>query len=143
MPIGSAAINPADWVPHQGAMCLLEGVEAFSETAIVCRTWSHLTPENPLRRGGRLSTVAGIEYGLQAAALHGAIVAGAPQQAGFAAALRAVSLQATRLDNPEWGALRVRAALLARDSKALIYVFQIEADSGRLVLSGRATIALP
>jgi predicted hotdog family 3-hydroxylacyl-ACP dehydratase len=62
-------------VPHQGAMCLLDRVLRWSAEDIVCGASSHLLPDNPLRRDGRLGAICGIEYGLQAAALHGALVA--------------------------------------------------------------------
>ena len=52
-------------IPHQGAMCLLESALSWSATEITCVTRSHLSPDNPLRRGGRLHPVCGIEYGLQ------------------------------------------------------------------------------
>jgi predicted hotdog family 3-hydroxylacyl-ACP dehydratase len=64
-------------IPHQGTMCLLDDVTAWSVADITCGASSHLSPDNPLRRSGRLGAISGIEYGLQAAALHGALVQGA------------------------------------------------------------------
>ena len=52
-------------IPHQGTMCLLDEVTEWSERAISCRTRSHLAPDNPLRRDGRVTGLCGIEYGLQ------------------------------------------------------------------------------
>ncbi len=69
-------------------MCLLASVADWSEDAISCRATSHLDPANPLRSRGRLPAVAGIEYALQAAAVHGALRGGAPQPPGYLAALR-------------------------------------------------------
>ena len=57
-------------IPHQGTMCLLDSVLACSAEGITCAACSHLSPDNPLRRDDRLGAVCGIEYGLQAAALH-------------------------------------------------------------------------
>ena len=70
-------------IPQQGAMCLLDGVLSWDAAGIACRAVSHLDPANPLRQHGRLGAICGIEYGLQAAALHGALSAGAPQAAGL------------------------------------------------------------
>ncbi|HUN39907.1 MAG TPA: hypothetical protein VMU81_06430 [Acetobacteraceae bacterium] len=61
-------------IPHQGTMCLLDRVLGWSAAEISCIAISHLAPDNPLRRDGQLGAICGIEYGLQAAALHGALV---------------------------------------------------------------------
>ena len=63
-------------IPHQGAMCLLSAVERYDERTIVCRATSHASESNPLRLGGRLPALAGIEYGAQALALHCALLNG-------------------------------------------------------------------
>ena len=70
-------------IPHQGAMCLLDEAVLWTAERIVCRAVSHLDPANPLRRAGGLHALCGAEYALQAAALHGALLAdGTPQPAG-------------------------------------------------------------
>src|SRR6185436_4156135 len=66
-------------VPQAGAMCLLDEIVSFDERAIVCRASSHRSPGNPLRCDGRLSAFAGIEYGAQAMAVHGALQARQPE----------------------------------------------------------------
>jgi predicted hotdog family 3-hydroxylacyl-ACP dehydratase len=130
-------------IPHQGTMCLLEDVVDWSPSSIACRTRSHLSPDNPLRRSGVLHGICGIEYGLQAAALHGALLAGKPQPAGYLAALRSVEIFAERLDDASIGTLQVTAQLELRDASGLIYRLQLRSDSGAALLTGRATIALP
>jgi predicted hotdog family 3-hydroxylacyl-ACP dehydratase len=127
-------------IPHQGAMCLLDAVSSWSDAAITCRTRSHLSPDNPLRRHGRLNGVCGIEYGLQAAALHGALLGGRPQPAGYLAALRSVEILAARLDDPSLGMLDVSAQLEMQDAGGLIYGFRIQSTDGAVLLAGRATI---
>ncbi len=67
-------------IPHQGAMCLLDAVVDWSETAISCRAVSHADPANPLRADGRLGAAAGIEYAAQAMAVHGALLAAASER---------------------------------------------------------------
>ena len=138
LPATRAAI--AALVPHQGAMCLLDRVEACDATAIVCTAATHRDPAHPLRRGGLLPAVCGLEYALQAMALHGALTAGAAQGAGFLAALSGVAMAAERLDDVD-GDLHITATALAQESRGFIYGFEI-AGTGRALLSGRATVVL-
>src|SRR3954464_4524956 len=130
-------------IPHQGTMCLLDEVCAWSAAGISCRTLSHLSPDNPLRRNGHLNGVCGIEYGLQAAALHGALLAGGPQPAGYLAALRSVEFLVERLDDPSLGVLEVSARLELRDIGGLLYGFRLRSGDGAELLTGRAAIVLP
>ena len=124
-------------------MCLLDAVLEWSDDAIVCRAVSHLDPANPLCRAGRLSPVCGIEYGLQAAALHGALRGGAPQPPGYVASLRMTALAAGQWDDPALGALRVEAQCEHAGSSGLLYAIAVRAAGGRVLLAGRATIVLP
>lgn len=130
-------------IPHQGAMCLLESVVAWDPDAIRCRSRSHLDPANPLRRDGRLGALCGIEYGLQAAALHGALRAGSAQPPGYLAALSGILATPERLDDPRIGELDVTASLELSQPAGLIYGFRLAAADGRSLVTGRATIALP
>jgi len=140
--IGPATI--AALLPHGGAMVLLDLVVRWDASIIVCEARSHLDPTNPLRRAGRLSAVAGIEYGLQATAMHGALHGGGtPQPAGYLASLRDVVLHQPQLDDPSIGTLQVTASLERRENGGLLYNFDISAADGRQLISGRAAIALP
>jgi predicted hotdog family 3-hydroxylacyl-ACP dehydratase len=131
-------------VPHSGQMVLLDGVRSWGHDFITCWTRSHLNPENPLRRDGRLAATCGVEYALQAAALHGGLAAGGvPQPAGYLAALRDVSLHADRLDDATIGDLLVSARMEHLEAGGLIYAFELRTQAGGLLLSGRAIIALP
>ena len=137
-------IRVADLIPHQGAMCLLDDVVSWTPDTILCRARSHLSSDNPLRRAGRLAAVCGIEYGLQAAALHGALSADAGRQApGYLASLRGVVVAADWLDDSEIGAMDVEASLVLRQAAGLIYDFHLRAENRRTLVSGRAMIALP
>jgi predicted hotdog family 3-hydroxylacyl-ACP dehydratase len=128
-------------IPHQGAMCLLESALAWSAIDITCVARSHLSPENPLRRHDRLYPVCGIEYGLQAAALHGGLLDGTRQPVGYLAALRDVNMRTERLDDPSIGLLRVTATQEICTPQGLIYRFALTAERGTELLSGRATLA--
>lgn len=130
-------------IPHQGAMCLLETVAEWDEDGIVCHARSHLDPSNPLRQDDRLGAIAGVEYGLQAAALHGALRAGGVAQApGYLARLGEVVLDVARLDEAAFGVLTVTARVELAQPAGMIYRFALRAEDGRDLVSGRATIAL-
>ncbi len=130
-------------VPHAGAMCLLDSVARWDREGIHAFALSHRDPANPLRRDGALPAVCGLEYALQAMALHGALLAdgGRPQPAGLLSALRGVALAAERLDEV-LGPLLVTATALAAESRGFIYRFAVE-GGGRRLLSGQATVILP
>ncbi len=138
LPATRAAI--ARLIPQQGAMCLLECVAGCDARGIACTSTTHRDPANPLRRDDRLPAICGVEYGLQAMALHGALTAGTPQPNGFVAALADVELAAERLDDVP-GALEVTATALSRETRGFIYAFAV-AGGGRVLLSGRGTVVL-
>ena len=134
----------SDLSAHQGAMCLLDRIEAWDMSKIRCRARSHLDPDNPLRRDGRLSGVCGIEYGLQAAAAHGALLAdGASEPAGYLASLRGIKIDVDRLDEPALGELVIVATLSLRDIAGCVYEFSVASRAGRILVNGRAVIVLP
>jgi predicted hotdog family 3-hydroxylacyl-ACP dehydratase len=131
-------------IPHRGASCLLEQVIGWDAVAIRCTAVSHLDPANPLRSGGRLGIVAGVEYGLQAAVLHGALRgSGVAQRAGYLAALRDVRFDAARLDDPAHGALCIEARLLGQSAGGFLDALALHASSGAWLLRGQATVAMP
>ena len=137
-------------VPHAGRMCLLDTLLAWSDQHICCSASSHQDPAHPLRSGGVLSAACGIEYAAQAMALHGGLMAGVdtggahgttPPSAGFLASARNVTLHVPRLDDVP-GPLRIEATRLAGDSGQALYRFSLHADSGALLVEGRATVVL-
>ncbi|NPD65743.1 phosphotransferase [Lichenicola cladoniae] len=130
-------------IPHGGASCLLDRVEAWSPGMVRCTTLAHLDPGNVLRRAGRLGTICGVEMGLQAAALHGAMCGGkAPSRPGYLASLRAVQFATGRLDDPGHGMLTVTAILEHGDERALAYGFDVQSATGASLVSGRAIVVL-
>lgn len=131
-------------IPQAGASCLLERLLRWDAGSILCASRTHLDPANPYRRAGTLGALVGIEYGLQAAALHGAMAAGGRRQpAGRVAALREVRIALTRLDDPAVGTLAVTSTLEAAEASGLAFSFCLTAEDGRFLLGGRALIALP
>lgn len=131
-------------IPHQGRMCLLDGVVECTPQHIRCLTRSHQSPDHPLRRaGGRLPSTAAIEYAAQAMALHGALnarpgVAGRP---GFIASARGVRLLMPALDAVA-GDLLVDVHHLAGDERQAMYRFAITDGGGRPLADGRVTVVL-
>jgi predicted hotdog family 3-hydroxylacyl-ACP dehydratase len=129
-------------VPHAGSMCLLDRTLSWDADSIACQAISHLDAANPLRRGGMLPAVCGVEYALQAMALHGALTGtGGPQPPGYLASLRNLEMGTTHLDTVE-GALLVEASALAREARSFVYAFRVTGQ-GVSLLSGQAAIILP
>ena len=129
-------------IPHAGTMCLLEKVTAWDEQGIVCLTETHCDPTNPLRRQGRLSVIHAVEYGGQAAAIHGALrarKAGDTAPLGYLAALRDARWFADELDAIA-APLEVAARLVLGEGGHCIYAIQASA-AGRLLAEARLTIA--
>jgi predicted hotdog family 3-hydroxylacyl-ACP dehydratase len=56
-------------------MCLLDEVGGWDDEAIHARSASHRAAGNPLRSDGQLRAVHLCEYGAQAMAVHGGLVA--------------------------------------------------------------------
>lgn len=128
-------------IPHAGAMCLLRGVVRWDAGHVVCEADSHLSPGNPLRARGRLSAACGAEYGMQAAALHGALLDGARPPAGRVASLRDVVFHVERLDDAAYPVLIVTARLLHREAGGLLYAFDV-AGAGRCLMEGRGAVSI-
>jgi len=122
-------------------MCLIEEVVSWDGDSILCRTRSHLSGSNPLRRYGRLAGVHAIEYAGQAAALHGSLsgsYAEAGEHPAMLAAVRDVHLYADdlgRIREP----LVIYARRLLQTGPNAIYGFQVD-GGGWPVCSGRMTV---
>ncbi len=131
----------AQLIPHQGAMSLLEHIASWDESNIIATSSTHRSPQHPLRENGRLRAVHLCEYGAQAAALHGGLVAraaGSRAAAGYLVSLRGVSFACQRIDDLE-GELQIRAELLLLDTGSWQYSFAA-AHAGELLASGRLAI---
>lgn len=137
-----------DWIaaciPHAGAMCLLERVLEWDAEKLRCMATSHSHPDNPLRSGGRLSAVCGIEYAAQATAVHGALLASGRDDAprsGFLASVRNVDFHVRRLDTLE-GALLVEAERVTGGGNDALYLFRLLSAENDLLVSGRLAVRL-
>ena len=130
-------------IPHQHGMCLLDGVLAWNDDSLHAFSDSHRSADNPLRRDGRLEALHLCEYGAQAMAVHGGLLAarrGGRARPGMLVSLRGVELRCERLDTLP-GRLDVHAALLQAGEASQQYEFRVE-HAGTLLASGRAAVML-
>ena len=131
----------ASLIPHQGAMCLLERIVEWNERRVVLETDSHRSPSNPLRVADKLRAIHLCEYGAQAMAVHGALLAGTPTAAdGMLVAMRSVTFARDWIhDLPS--SLRVEAECLHNEASSLQYSFRVT-HRGELLAEGRAAVML-
>lgn len=128
-------------IPHQGSMCLLDGVTCWDEQSITCITNTHQLSSNPLRFNGRLNAACGIEYAAQAMAVHGALLAQDKQscpRAGFLVSVRGTKIYCQHLDDKKQ-ALTITVECLNKSEDNLLYTFTIQAEN-TLLLEGRAAV---
>ncbi|MFP4606292.1 MAG: hydroxymyristoyl-ACP dehydratase [Thiohalospira sp.] len=136
----------AELIPHAGDMCLLDEVVAWDGDRIRCRTRSHLLADHPLRREGRLRSLHAVEYGAQAMAIHGGLLAREQgDEVGGAAYLAAV--RDLRLERDDLDAvaepLEVEAERLLAGGGNMMYGFTVRYPDGRTVATGRAMVMAP
>ncbi len=124
-------------------MCLLDIVEQWDDTGIMCTTASHRDATNPLRRDNQLEAICGLEYAAQAMAVHVGLLQQENERrlaVGYLGAVKNLTLRATRLDDVK-GDLTVRATRLVGEVDSFIYAFRVSAERQEL-LDGRASIFL-
>jgi predicted hotdog family 3-hydroxylacyl-ACP dehydratase len=137
-------LSRRDWqhlIPHRGAMCLLDAVVAWDDSSIHASAASHRDPVNALRSDGRLRSVHLCEYGAQAMAVHGGLLAqrdGRAASPGLLVSLRAVKLHVARIDDLP-GDLHVYAQKLLDSGNSWQYEFRIE-HQAQLLAQGRAAV---
>lgn len=128
-------------IPHAGRMCLWQCVESWDEQQLCARTATHRDSQHPLRDARGLSSIHLIEYGAQAMALHGGLLAPQAKPApGFLAAVRDFMVTRARVDDVS-DDLRVTARKLVANASGSIYEFTIEAGVVRLA-TGRVSAVL-
>lgn len=116
-------------------MCLIDSVVHWDTATILCRTQSHRDPRNPLRSPEGLSALQGVEYGAQAMAIHGALLALEDKRAngrGYLVAVENLFLDVDWLHDVP-GPLDVQANLEVADCTCVIHQIQLQADASVLV----------
>ena len=135
----------AELIPHAGTMCLLDAVFAWDERTIHATSEGHARADNPLRSPHGLHAVHLAEYGAQAMAVHGALLArsrgGTGMRPGMLVSLRDVQLFEEYVDQLD-GHLDVHAECLYAGAGGAHYAFRVE-HRGRLLASGRAAVIHP
>ena len=131
------------FLPHEGAMRLIDRVESWDDATIQCCTWSHHDQGNPLRQGTRLEAVTGLEYAAQAMGVHVGLLnrtRSIDGLIGYVGGLRNVVLGVDRLDDCP-AELTIDATRLFEGDNSFMYQFSIS-SGGRNVMTGRASIFL-
>ncbi|MBX3727143.1 MAG: phosphotransferase [Xanthomonadales bacterium] len=130
-------------LPHQGPMALIDKVLVFDADEIQAQAAAPDALNHPLRRDGTVAAVHLCEYGAQAMAVHGALLAqsaGGRARPGLLVALRAVDLLVDRIDG-----LAAPLDIVARrehtDDQVWRYHFDIHSE-GRLLARGQAMVML-
>jgi predicted hotdog family 3-hydroxylacyl-ACP dehydratase len=141
----NAPVDIRELIPHAGAMCLLERVVWWNEGGAILATTSHRRHDNPLQLRGRLSAICLCEYGAQAAAVHGGLVAraaGRRMVPGFLAALREVVVTTEPVDALP-GEITVEVERLHAGGTGFQYVFRVTHDGAELARGRAAIIEIP
>ena len=134
-------------LPHAGRMRLIDRVVWFDEHRVVCESDSHRAVDHPLAFDQALPIACGLEYGAQAMAIHGSLLAsssGASEPGvghGYLVAASDLRWTTERLDRCE-GALVIEAVSELRTDRHVAYRFELKAG-GRCVMTGRASVLLP
>ncbi len=130
-------------VPHKHAMCLWDEVIDWDAQRIRLRAGNHRDAAHPLRGAAGLRAVHLCEYGAQAMAVHGGLLAreaGGVARPGLLVALRGVRLHIDRIDLLH-GPIECEAGQLAAGDASQQYAFRIH-HAGNLLAEGRATAML-
>ena len=129
-------------LPHGGAMCLIDEVRAWDRAAIECLTSTHRDPENPLRHQGALPIHAAIEYGAQAAGIHGGLADhGGRARRGYLAVLSSIEWRGSCLDTLP-APLSVFAERQVTSAIGTMYRFKVVAPGeSEPVVQGQIVIA--
>jgi predicted hotdog family 3-hydroxylacyl-ACP dehydratase len=130
-------------VPHAGKMCLLERIVSWDDNRVTLATTTHRDPANPLARDGRLRAIHLCEYGAQAMAVHGGLVAmarGERARPGLLVSLRDIVLACDFIEQLE-GELLVEAMRVHGGAEAWQYDFRVS-HAGRPLAHGRAMVSL-
>jgi predicted hotdog family 3-hydroxylacyl-ACP dehydratase len=131
------------FLPHEGAMRLIDRVESWDDARIRCHARSHHDSANPLRHGTRLEAVTGLEYAAQAMGVHVGLLnrtQSTDRLIGYVGGLRDVVLSVDRLDECS-AELTIDATRVFEGNNSFMYQFSIS-SGGRNVMTGRASIFL-
>jgi predicted hotdog family 3-hydroxylacyl-ACP dehydratase len=140
--VDAGAIDIDALTPHAGAMRLIGRVISHDDTRIVCEADSHRAADHPLRRADGLPIICALEYGAQAMAIHGALLAqmGAKPRIGYLVAAHELRWQGSTLDACATP-LTIEATRLFGSANQVAYEFSVSAAVSP-VMRGRASVVL-
>lgn len=123
-------------------MVLIDEVTSHDDARISCRAETGPLDRHPLGRKGRLPASALAEYGAQAMAVHGSLLAGtdAPPREGRLVALPELQLAVSALDEPT--ELVIHAERIGGSAVGEVYEFRVLGHDS-LLARGRATVMFP
>jgi predicted hotdog family 3-hydroxylacyl-ACP dehydratase len=132
----------SELIPHAGAMRLLDHVLDWNDKTLHAVAERHRVHDHPLCDASQLHAVHLAEYGAQAAAVHGALLAmargDAKMRPGRLVNLRDIQLTIEYVDL-SCGQLDVHAECLFADPGGAQYTFRID-QSGLQLASGRVVV---
>jgi len=123
-------------------MCLLDGVTFWDAATIECVSMTHLARDNPLRANGRLLGVHLIEYGAQAIAVHGGLLAQVKNwsfKPGYLAAISDAHFYVDTLAAVS-SKLNVVATALMRSDAGVVYTIKVSSKEKGALAEARATV---
>ena len=134
-------VEICELLPHGETMCLLDVVESWDSSGIVCVATSHREKNNPLRNKERLHSICGLEYAAQAMGVHVSLTfppENISSTIGYLGGVRELQMGTSRLDSYS-DPLTIIADLLFSQTHNFMYYFNIVCHEKSL-LSGRASI---
>ena len=120
---------------------MLNSVEQWDATSIICLSSTHRNHDNPLRHEGRLGILSGLEFAAQAMGVHVGLTRDTSQRhasIGYLGAVRDLRIYSLSFQQfPE--DLTIGAKLILAQQMSFIYAFTIKVKEQSL-LEGRASI---
>lgn len=123
-------------------MCLIDSVQRWDRRSIECWASSHRLADNPLRHRHALPSHAAIEYGAQAAGIHGGLADhGGVARRGYLAVLSSVEWTLATLDSCP-APLRILAEREVTGAIGTMYRFRVcTVASDDALVQGQVVIA--
>lgn len=138
----SAASDWATWIPHAGAMCLLDSIACYDAQDL--HALARVGSTHPLASVHGVHVVHLLEYGAQACAVHGALLAHdagrAEMRPGRLVSVRELRLAGEYVDSTT--VLNVHVSRLYGDDSGAQYSFRVE-QAGHCLAHGRVAVIHP
>lgn len=129
-------------IPHSGSMCLLDSVLQWDDDSITCSTASHRREDNPFYTNEELDSVALVEYGAQAAAVHAGLIQQGMGEGGTAyiGAVKNLQIHEATVDTAI-DSLKIEARCILNNIDGAIYQIDCGATD-RTIITARVVLVL-